>query len=244
MEAQANMFFNAMFTGNPFGKNNAVILFKDPIKGKKDFIYDYKPIKPSSVEDIYPVEPECIKFLLSVPGLDSKIKRSVYELSKIPYFNNLVNSTPPNILAELANLDICTNNMLKKLFKGDITIGIFEPKTQKEVKRPVIDIGQLLYDRKNGKFPKTDLLSILSSNTLAIETCIFCGQVKEALKDEKIKYIMLGKKDDNLISTVVTASNNNKTFALANNSPVIGKFLDFIDKVPYKKIAINFEKNE
>ena len=37
--------------------------------------------------------------------------------------------------------------MLKKLFKGDITIGIFDPKTQKEVKRPVIGTSRQMHLR-------------------------------------------------------------------------------------------------
>ena len=241
-EAQANLFLSSLFTGKIFNKNNAIIIFKKPIKGKNDFDYNYKPINPKNVEPQYPVEPECIKFLLSIPGLDSNIKKSVSALSKIPYFNNLVCTTPPNILAKIALLNIDSDMLLEDLFKGKVTIGVLNPKTQKEVKRPVIDVGKLLQEKKEGKISPSNLMNILAENTLAIETCIMHSLLKKETDNEKIKYILISKKEDKLIHKVVTSTNKTKLFIADNNSLVTKKFSDFIEKVPYKSIVLNFDE--
>ena len=241
-EANINMIINKRFTGKALENNDAVIIFKEKIKGKNDFQIEYKPINPEEIEAPYPVDPKSLKAFDYLHDVDSEIINSLSELKKIPYFRNLVNSTHPMILSLIVGINIGTNGLLAKMLKGEVTLGFFEPETNKEFQRPVVDIGKLLLDRKNNKFTSNDLYTMLTEGTMAREICTLYSSLKDVLPNEKFKFITLAKTDEGILQKLVTNSNEIKTLMMPDNQPIAQKFSEILNKAPLKQFVINFNE--
>ena len=244
MEAYANMVASDLFTGNPYSSNNAVIIFKKNIEDRSDYDCGYVPVNPETIEKPCSESfmPENIERIFSASEVDSKIKESVYELSKIPYFKNLVRYTSSQSLVRIGEIDSFSNRMLSKILTGEVIFEIFNPKTKKESGLPIIDVGKILSDRKTDLSKQTDLLSILSKDTLAIETCILYNSTKEILPDRKIKSLILKKSENGIIQETVTDLKETVKLLIPNEAPLAAKILSELDKFPYKKLKINFNE--
>ena len=233
-------FFDLKNNGIDFIPQDTLVLFDKRVKGHDDFDYTYTPIDPKSVEPPYPLMPENIKILYGHPSVPREAIKSIYEISENSYFYNLAKNSSPNELLVLAGLNAGTKGLIAKMFRGDITIGVINPEKNEEAKRPVIDTGKLLLEKKQGKITESGIIDILDKHTLAMEVCDLYSMFKKRNSDKEIKYIGFIKDGEKLVQVIETTSGEKMAAVIPDNLQITKKLLSIIEKVPYKKFYINY----
>jgi len=224
----------------PITPQDTMIKFDEKIKSKHSFDYNYEPINPKSIEEPYPIMPENIKILYKHPTVPKEAVKSIYEMSENPYFYNLVKNTSPNELLVLAGLNAGTKGLITKMFNGEITMGVVNPEKNEEAKRPIIDTGKLLLERKQGKIKETGIINMLNKHTLAMAVCDLYSLFKQAFPNKEIKYIGLNKNGENLQQFVETTASEYLHAVLPKEHPLAQSLLPVVEKVPYRTLYINY----
>lgn len=232
--------FSYLANGFNITPQDTMITFDEKIKSKHSFDYNYEPINPERVENPDYIMPANLKIIFDSPTVPKEAIKSLYEMSENPYFYNLVKNTHPNVLLVLAGLNAGTKGLVTKMLNGDITLGVTNPEKNEEAKRPVIDIGKLLLERKQGKIKETGIIEILDQNTIAMEVCDLYSLFKQAFPNKEIKYIGLFEENGNLKQLVVTTENKNLYATFSKEHPIAQKLLPLIRKVPYKVLYLNY----
>lgn len=239
-------FFKAYMTqqlkGKILDKNDVVIMFDKKIVGNFDIDTGYKKIRPESIEKPYLGEPESLKKIYNLSSqIPARIMRSLYNFGESDFFPNLVKDTNPIRLLQLAQFDSDHKYIVSKMFNEKITFDTINPDNLEHIHRPIIDIGRILKDIKEGAITESDFCEILINNTLVFEVCALYRKFKRAFPDKEPKKIVLRKNGDNFEQVVLTDDEGVYIRVMPGTDALAQAFLKKLDRVPYKSMILNFD---
>ncbi|MCR4880796.1 MAG: hypothetical protein K6A44_02440 [bacterium] len=237
----------ALTTGSPIDDNDLGVIFEEDIQTRKGSNrgFTYEKINPETVESEYAVAyPAVYRAIEENREVPSEIRDNVAQLRRIPYFRNLTRDTYPQNLFMFSKLNLIMNNLLTKMLKQEITLDVRNPINGEYVKTPIIDIGKLLLEKREGKISEKQIDEIVKNHTLAFELCSLYAAARDKLAGQEIKSIEMQRFGNSFGFVALSKSGDKVPECLDANNETIQKLLAALDKLPFKKAVLNFESKK
>ena len=243
--AAVKSIMSVLSKGSPLDDDDVDVVFERDIQkrtGKKIVGFDYSPINPKDIEEEYPIEyPEIYKVLEQTRNIPSAVINSANELRKIPYFKNLTKNSYPQQLLEVAELNAICDNLLANMLKQTAMLEVRNPLNGQYVKIPVIDVGRILLDIKNGDVKEKNIYKILQNQSLALEFCELYAIMREQSGNKKIKNMKIERFGNNLYCLATTEDGEPHSEIFTGEHVWDSKILAKLDTLPFKKAVFNLD---
>ncbi len=146
-----------------------LIKFEETVTSPYGARIDYHPTPRKLIDPpIEGITPNMRK-VFNHSQIDKADKISLFDLTEIPYFTNLAAGTDALRLGAFAHINRESDDLFGKMFRKEIPIVVYNTSSEAPKRIPLVDIENLLLEKKRGIIQSDDLVEILQGNTFAMQ---------------------------------------------------------------------------